>query len=300
MTEYTYGAAYVGCLEKNMLSGGDFESLTRADVREIITVLTEHGYEGRDFREMLEKERIKTAEICRELCGDEPCMRALLSEKSFHNIKTLLRARIFEGNCEKMLYDPPEAESFDENEKKQSSDDELFEIYRTAEEIYRNTSSIRHAEMYVNREQVLRRMRLCSKNKFMYRLAEICSLNEDLKIYLSSDFGEFSAAMTENSFIDVNYMIHSKKSKEETLAAMGYEHDYILFERSAAEFEKYCDNRIGEYASVKFGGFFGVESVCAFFLGKETEIKNLRILMYAKSAGADAEFLENRLRKAYV
>ena len=45
---------------------------------------------------------------------------------------------------------------------------------------------------------------------------------------------------------------------------------------------------------------FGVEPLAAYFIAKETEIKNLRILVTCKEFGADNDIITERMRKLYV
>ena len=45
---------------------------------------------------------------------------------------------------------------------------------------------------------------------------------------------------------------------------------------------------------------FGSEPLAAYFIAKEAEIKNLRILSVCKEFGADKETITERMRKLYV
>ena len=45
---------------------------------------------------------------------------------------------------------------------------------------------------------------------------------------------------------------------------------------------------------------FGSEPLAAYFIAKEAEIKNLRILSVCKEFGANKETITERMRKLYV
>ena len=45
---------------------------------------------------------------------------------------------------------------------------------------------------------------------------------------------------------------------------------------------------------------FGTEPLAAYYLAKEAEIKNLRIISVCKESGTDRETITERMRKLYV
>lgn len=45
---------------------------------------------------------------------------------------------------------------------------------------------------------------------------------------------------------------------------------------------------------------FGYEPLAAYFIAKEAEIKNIRILTVCREYGADRETITERMRKLYV
>lgn len=307
-TEYTYAAAYVKSLEKNMLTDADFEMLTGLDSDEIIRFLADRGYEGADFEEMLENERQKTWELCRELCGDDPLFDAFMTENDFHNIKAVLKATVSGSDFSELIYEPSGidvqglANAFKTGDYS-NIDDDFAEICKKAYSIYTKTLSGREVELYIDKMQLLKRLELSRGNAFMYGLCELLSFIADLKIYLrekSNRPRNAESGMTENSLIDIHFLTESGKSKEETLSLMGLGDEYRLFERSEAEFEKLCDDKISEYLKRAKMSFFDFDALAAYFEGKKIEIKNLRLLLYGKRSGVSKKDLAERLRKSYV
>ena len=45
---------------------------------------------------------------------------------------------------------------------------------------------------------------------------------------------------------------------------------------------------------------FGIEPLAAYYIAKEAEIKDIRILTVCKESGADNETITERMRKLYV
>lgn len=70
--------------------------------------------------------------------------------------------------------------------------------------------------------------------------------------------------------------------------------------KSSAEFEKKCDDEI--ISLVKRAKFtsFGFDPVCAYYYGKLTEIKSVRIILTALRAGLKEEEIKERVRALYV
>ena len=72
------------------------------------------------------------------------------------------------------------------------------------------------------------------------------------------------------------------------------------FSRTPARFEKWCDDIIIELAESARTMAFGAEPLAAYYIARETEQKNLRILSVCKEFGADKKTITERMRKLYV
>ena len=82
-----------------------------------------------------------------------------------------------------------------------------------------------------------------------------------------------------------------------------------IFEKGAARakstgsyslLEKLCDNKRMEYIRDAKYVSFGLEPAAAFLIAKESESKNLRMILTGKIAGTSKEVILERLRKTYV
>ena len=73
-----------------------------------------------------------------------------------------------------------------------------------------------------------------------------------------------------------------------------------MLKESPAKFEKWCDDIIVELAETSRMQAFGVEPLAAYFIAKEAEIKDIRILTVCKESGTDNETITERMRKLYV
>ena len=73
-----------------------------------------------------------------------------------------------------------------------------------------------------------------------------------------------------------------------------------LLKESTAKFEKWCDDTIMELTEIARMKGFGYEPLAAYYIAKEAEIKNLRILSVCREFGANKETITERMRKLYV
>ncbi len=70
--------------------------------------------------------------------------------------------------------------------------------------------------------------------------------------------------------------------------------------RSSAEYEKMCDDEIVRLIRKAKFTSFGFDPVCAYYYGKLTEIKSVRIILTALRAGLREEDIKERMRALYV
>lgn len=307
-TEYTYAAAYVKSLEANMLTDGDFEMLLDYDWDEIIRFLRGKGYEGEGLEEMLENERRKVWELCIGLCGDEPLLGAALAENDFYNIKSVIKSVISGVSWSELIYEPTRIDCAELEKAIKSADfsgldDKFAVICKRAYEICAKKTDGRAIELYLDKQQLLMQLTESAESEFVHGWAEQLALKADLNIYLRSEGASaelLKEALTENSLIDVNALARGAESREETLAAEGYGEDFRIFQHSASEFEKLCDNRVTEYLKKASMSFFEFDAVLAYLEAKKTEIKNIRIAAYGRRCGMPRKELAERMRKAYV
>ncbi len=66
------------------------------------------------------------------------------------------------------------------------------------------------------------------------------------------------------------------------------------------EFEKRCDDAVGDYLSGALFVPFGEAPLVGYLAARETEYTNLRILLMGRGAGIAPEVIRSRLRESYV
>ncbi len=304
-TEYTYAAAFVKSLEINMITDAEFNTALGYDENQLENLLKDKGYEGKNITEMLENERKKLHNTCLELASDDGVKDVLVSENNFHNVKAVIKAVISQSSWEDLIYKPSEidCEAIENLIKAgdfSGTDEKTLDISRTAYGMYKE-SGLQAMEMLLDKLQL--EEIILKSDGFVRDWAEMKALFADLKIYLrvkGASKAFLENALIENSLIDIYNLINSDKSKEEVLSYMGYKREYALFLKSPSEFEKYCDDKVTEYLQKAKTSFFSFDAVLGYFEGKKTEMKNIRLIAYAKKSGMPEGDLKERLRKTYV
>ena len=86
----------------------------------------------------------------------------------------------------------------------------------------------------------------------------------------------------------------------EYLAKTHYCYGAEVYLTSAAEYEKWCDNKVIAIAKKSCFTAFGFDPVCAYYYAKLTEIKSVRIILTGLKSGADKSDIKERVRALYV
>lgn len=262
MSENIYGVAYIKTLEKNMFSKNDFENMLSVSPENLRRNLAERGYAGKDIREMLQNEEEKTAEICIELCKNKDLSRIMLAKNDFHNIKTALKLGILGGG--KRLFKSPSNLSPKEVETASKKGDfkdleEFSDIVKGAYTEYKEEKRLRTIDLYVDARMHEYILKKSRGNEFVVGWAEI--YNE------------------------------MRQKKEDARLAPEKKSLPMLF--------RDCDDAVTEYLKKAHFSFFEDGAIFAYFFGKQTEIKNLRLIL-CRTDGIDAEIIRERLRETYV
>ena len=66
------------------------------------------------------------------------------------------------------------------------------------------------------------------------------------------------------------------------------------------DFEKRCDDAVGDYLAGAQFVPFGEAPLLGYLAARETEYTNLRILLLGRSMGLPADVIRSRLRASYV
>lgn len=136
--------------------------------------------------------------------------------------------------------------------------------------------------------------------------AEIVNLLS-CKRLLAMHAGEAGAATLARAFVpggitSCESLLAAYRGGQETFAELVRKSPFarVLQADGAGEAERLADDLYLQIAKRAKQSVFGVEVVIGYLMGLEYAVKNLRILLSAKAAGADLQAVKERLRESYV
>lgn len=310
-TKYADAVGAVRAMETYLLTKTDIDQLinsrNKAEVNSIIASKTGSG----------NSESLKAVwEMLREYAPDCKELPILLYRNDFHNLKAVLKAIISNRDPKQYYIEPSNVELDVLVEAINTKDyDELPEYMRkAAEEAYElvtQTLDGQLSDSLIDMAALKAMQKSAEKtdSSFMKKYAELLTVSADIKTaYRCSILGKsaqfMEGAVCGSPELDKEQLIKSALGGTESLFSYlettPYSEQAAMLKQSAAQFEKWCDDVIMELAESARMQAFGSEPLAAYFIAKEAEIKNLRILTVCKEFGADKETITERMRKLYV
>lgn len=98
----------------------------------------------------------------------------------------------------------------------------------------------------------------------------------------------------------INLALGEKDELYAHLLSTEYREGVSLYRESSGKYEKWCDDKVIEKVGKAKYTAFGFDPVCAFYYGKQSEIKNVSIILTALQSGLPAEEIKERVRLNYV
>ena len=299
-TEYANAVAAVRAMECSLLTHGDIEQLIGA------SSVTE-------LNAMLESKKVEHSsldavwEMLRSYAPESEELKILLYRNDFHNLKAALKAMISGKNGADYFIFPSNFEPgliTDALVKKDYG--ELPEYIGTAvEEAYdllTKTLDGQLSDSFIDAAALkaiqsaaekLELTTVCADIKTAYR----CSL-----MGKSRQFTE--AALCGSTALEKDVLIRASLGGTEALLSFLESTDYSeaadKLKESPAQFEKWCDDLLMELAETARSNAFGYEPLAAYYIAKEAEIKNIRIIKVCRECGSDRGTVTERMRRLYV
>lgn len=270
-TRYTYAVGRIRVLETRLLSESDFETLLEEeDLEALLKVLSEFGEYSKLAESFRNKENLEVL-FSNELLDIYNLINKMMYEKEFMEpfFKKL-----------ELLMNPLDKESIE-------LDAYIWNLF--------------YAKW--------------KENMFLKEYIEIAIDLENIKIFfrarlLQRDKGFLNDSLIEdgktkrNTFLELfdrpQDEIFSKigSSRYERVVSAGL--DEYKNNNSISLLEKACDDFLIDYIKKAKYFHFGMESLIAYVLAKENEIKNLRIILVGMENGFKQDFIRSYLRRSYV
>lgn len=304
--EYASAVSAVKAMESFLLKQSDMEQLINATYAEFESVLSS-----------TERQTLSDVwEMLKSYAPDSRELEILLYRNDFHNLKAVLKAMISNREPEHYIIEPSNVsvDVLKEAFRTKNSDilpDYMRETASEAYELLTETLDGQLSDSLID-ASALRAMQKSAEEfggDFMKKYAELITVCADMKTAYRCSKMEKSRAFLETALcgstaLDKESLIRASLGGTDSVISF-LEHTQYgemaqLLKESPAQFEKYCDDMVTELAETARLQAFGVEPLIAYYIAKETEIRNLRIISVCRESGADIETITERLRKLYV
>ena len=322
---YAYEVTRIHANEQRLLNKQDIETLIAAsDANEVLRLLKEKGWSssgaGADIEAdaMLHEETQKTWDLVQELCGNIAEFAIFRYVNDFHNLKAAIKLTCTEEtkNNERYFIPYGNVEASVIMQATAAHDfSELPEYLKTAgQEAYDilvNTGNGQLCDMILDNaaletiwqegEKTKSKM-LQAYVKITVDVANIKAAVRCFRMGKSKEFVERAIANAGTFEKDLLVAAACEGIDEicKLLEQAGYSNGAEALRKSMAAFECWCDNAVIEMIRPQRGNYFGIEPIAAFVLGRENEIRLVRLIISAKINHLENAVLRERLRLTYV
>ena len=319
---YAYPASRVRALELSMIPRSAFvEMANAASFAEAAELLagTEYAVDPKSdsarIEEMLLERRTATRQLFVDLMLDETIVEFMRAREDFANMRLAIRRVVTErplgldysndGNVP--------AEEFEEifqQEDYSRLPEYLQEGVEAAVLAYYENKDVRQIDHAIDRVEAAWRLEQAGRHKltFMTSLARIridlCNIRTMLRLKMADRIDDKQYFLP-GGFVDVDKFIHGLEAGYETIGQLFYATPYVDLleasipylrsEQSFLKLEKECEDYIKGFLKTTCCIAAGPQPVVAYFLMKEAEIRNVRMMLTGKKNGLDARLLLDRL-----
>ena len=322
MTEnqYTYAVARIRSKELALLNQQVLEQLLASkDYDECIRLLQEKGWGNQDTRtaeEILKVEQDKTWSLMEELVDDISVFDVLLYGNDYHNLKGAIkqvyaRAEITgiylsHGTVKsEVIYQAVKENDFE------ALPEHMREAAKEAYEALFHTGDGQLCDIIIDRAALgaIWEGGKASHNEILEGVAELKAVTANINIAIrgtrtGKDAEFFKRALADCGTLDIDELTKAAMDSEASI------YDYLLttpysdavpaIKDSLSSFERWCDNRILKLIKPQRFNPFTISPLVAYILGREYEIKSVRILLSGKLNNLSENLIQERLRETYV
>lgn len=320
--DYIYAAARVRSLETALLTKSDMDQLLSAkDYETALGLVRSNGWGGSSSSSMdedaiLDHETEKTWATIRDLIGDNDVMDVIRLPRRYHNLKAAIKAAV-DGKPEgEIFYDGTGIEPDDLIDiiRKGNTDKLPVQMQKCSEEAFKSFAHTGNGQMSdcLIDAACLEDMasRAAKTDVALVReYAEFYVASADIRIAArcaaTQRPKEFIArSLVSCTGLDKDKLMNSALSGTPALYAYLVETPYANavpeLKKGSAAFERWVDNKMIKIISSGKTDSFTAGAIAAYAVARQTEIKNVRIILSGKRNGISDELIAERIRDTYV
>lgn len=325
--EFIQASVTTRVFEKSLLTKSDFERLIESDdINEAIRILQETKYKeevaklekAQNFERALDLMLIEFYKDIYKMTKDKEVVDLLALKYFYHNVKVAIKEHIIGESLEYLYYDIGDfnvdllRKSFE-----MGSDNEFAVIAKEALGMYEEEKNPQVADIFIDKKYFEHLLRIANNSKvelfskYVRNLIDFTNIStvirskrqdrsvEFLKKVLISG-GDIEIKALENLFnteFDENASVLKSQEFYKFLKAGIEEYKQT---GSMSEFERQRDNYFMELVKKVKSITYGPEILFAYLYARETEIKNIRMILISKLNKTESSSIRERLRDIYV
>lgn len=327
---YIFCDSLIRASERTFLTETQLMRAAEADgFKASMAVLDEYNYgdgrtleNPRDFTKLLADEEQKAYDMVFSALPDKTELEMLKYPKDYHNAKAALKAGFLETDPLKYMtgggrFGPEAMAAMIRERNFMFFSPEMKEAVSRAAELFGKGRDPQEIDIILDKACYEEMLKSAEDTGNLFLIGYVRLLIDILNVMtfvrlrqIKKPWTFFRKVFLEGGSIPENLFVggyeESYHQLAEKFAPYGFRE---IFEKGAARaketgayslLEKLCDNKRMEYIKDARFVSFGPEPAAAFLIAKESESKNLRMILSGKIAGTPKEVILERLRKTYV
>lgn len=316
-TDYVYAVARIHANETKLLTRHDVDGLLACETEEdCLRILSDRGYETELATEqMLSSELAKAWSLVKEVAPDMSVFNVLLCKNDYHNLKAAIKGVVTDSDCSRLfvergLVDPAQMKSAVESRDFSQLPQDMRDPAAEALTVLLETQDGQLADVIIDQAALnaLLAAGKASGSQFLADYAELVVATTDIKIAMRAartgkNAGFLRRALAPCGSFSVDALaeaaVQGTQAVVDALAVTQYREAAEALAKSLSAFEKWCDDRVIAALSGAKTKPFGPEPLAAFLLGKENEVKTVRLILSGKHNHLSDASIRERLRLLY-
>lgn len=316
-TDYAYAVARIHANESKLLTRHDADALLACETAEdCLRTLSDRGYNTElPTEEMLSAELAKAWALVREVAPEPDVFSVLLCKNDYHNLKAAIKGVVTDSDCSRLFVsrgavDPAVMQAAAEARDFSALPEEMRAPAGEAMTALLETQDGQLADIILDQAalKALLAAGKASGSPFLAGYAELIVATTDIKIALRAARTGKNAAFLRRALAPCDSFSAAELAEAaaqgtqavvDFLAGTDFSGAAEALSRSLSAFEKWCDDRVIESLAGAKTKPFGVEPLAAYLLGKENEVKTVRIILSGKHNSLPDEVIRSRIRQLY-
>lgn len=319
---YPYAVSKIRVKELNILTKHELDNMAdEENMTKIKSTLSDKGYNFdiidkiEDFETVLKNESIKLYALIKELIPDSKFANIFLCKNDYHNAKLILKAKIVGKDYEESLVDAgiievskliDNIENSDYSDLSEYMQEGITEIKNYPD--YEKKPYIIDCKLDAKSFEEMKQIAKDAKCEFIVnyveKLIDITNLRTFFRVLRNhnKDKNIFEESFINGGTIDKEVFLESfdMDLQDSKLKNKIKEEIFNSAITNPKAFDSFCDNYIMEYMKESKFKALTIEPIVAYIYAKETEIKNVRILLTGKINNINPKIIKERLRNSYV